>query len=168
MAVCLGYRWPLYGSICPQVHCKHLPWHLHQDHVKQIIIPTSDDLVFVAASIHRVLYLVSLCGSILWILRPFEWHSCMKGGVFPSQTGRPRLIVISGNDGMSITIPVLDGYNQDDGSNVGIDIDIDREAGLLIVGSEGCALKGLQGWSSTGIACQKQPTFGDNSRVRPV
>ena len=105
MAVCLGYRWPLYGSICPQVHCKHLPWHLHQDHVKQIIIPTSDDLVFVAASIHRVLYLVSLCGSILWILRPFEWHSCMKGGVFPSQTGRPRLIVISGNDGMSITIP---------------------------------------------------------------
>ena len=54
----------------------------------------------------------------------------MKGGVFPSQTGRPRLIVISGNDGMSITIPVLDGYNQDDGSNVGIDIDIiDRKAG---------------------------------------
>ena len=46
----------------------------------------------------------------------------MKGGVFPSQTGRPRLIVISGNDGMLITIPVLDGYNQDDGSNVGIDI----------------------------------------------
>ena len=40
---------------------------------------------------------------------------------------------------------VLDGYNHDDGSNVGIDIDIDREAGLLIVGSEGCALKGLQG-----------------------
>ena len=26
---------------------------------------------------------------------------------------------------------VLDGYNHDDGSNVGIDIDIDREAGLL-------------------------------------
>ena len=40
---------------------------------------------------------------------------------------------------------VLDGYNQDGGLNVGIDIDIDREAGLLIVGSEGCALKGLQG-----------------------
>ena len=35
---------------------------------------------------------------------------------------------------------VLDGYNQDGGLNVGIDIDIDREAGLLIVGSEGCAL----------------------------
>ena len=34
----------LYGSIRPQVHCKHLPWHLHQDHDKQIIIPTSDDL----------------------------------------------------------------------------------------------------------------------------
>ena len=66
-------------------------------------------------------------------------------GMFPSQLGRLKTnIAISDNDdGLSpegrSPYQVLNGYNQDDGANMGISIDIDRDAGMFIVGSEGCA-----------------------------